>query len=294
VKFYKYWAQGEATVRSGQRPWRIRAYGGSNDSLQDALRAATATAQRAAAALEKGQPRGRYGYADRPVREEIVEEIRRGDELRAVITRNSYGALVLNTPRVMFVDVDHFSSLNPRTGAGGMTLREQLTQLWDWLRGAPSTVKRDREQRFIDRFQQVLDQRPGLGARVYRTSGGFRLLITSGEFDPTAAESHRLLEAFGSDPLYVRLCKTQECFRARLSAKFWRCHAPRPPARFPWADASEEAAYRRWEQEYHRLANQCATCELVQTLGEPAVHENVAPILETHDRLTIRPGAPLA
>jgi hypothetical protein len=103
-----------------------------------------------------------------------------------------------------------------------------------------------------------------------------------------------LLAAFGSDPMYRRLCKVQECFRARLSAKFWRCGAARPPSRFPWANAQMEAEYRRWEQDYHRQANQFATCQLMDVIGEPSVHADVEPILQTHDRLTMREGAPLA
>jgi hypothetical protein len=130
--------------------------------------------------------------------------------------------------------------------------------------------------------------------RIYRTAAGFRLLVTSDAFDPLAAETQQLLDALGSDALYVRLCKAQECFRARLSAKFWRCWATRPPSRFPWADAAQEAEYRQWQEDYHRLANECATCQFIESLGEPAIHEAVRPILEMHDRLTIQDGAPLA
>src|SRR5436853_4292927 len=43
-----------------------------------------------------------YAYADRPLREEVVESL--GD--RAAITRNRHGALVLNTSRLLFLDVD--------------------------------------------------------------------------------------------------------------------------------------------------------------------------------------------
>jgi hypothetical protein len=173
-------------------------------------------------------------------------------------------------------------------------LGETLREAWDWLRGKPSTVKLARDERILSRINEVVRSRRGMGARVYRTAGGFRLLISSATFDPMTVETNELLSAFGSDLLYTRLCKSQECFRARLSAKFWRCGANRPPSRFPWADAGEEAEYRRWEQEYHGRANQYATCELAQTLGDETVHSDVAPILEMHDRLTIRAGAPLA
>jgi hypothetical protein len=146
----------------------------------------------------------------------------------------------------------------------------------------------------ISRFEEVARSRQGFGLRIYRTAGGFRLLVTSETFDPMSPEAMGLLSAFGSDPLYMRLCQSQECFRARLSAKFWRCGAARPPSRFPWADANAERAYRQWEQAYHVRANEFATCEIVHSIGEPAIHPAVQPILETHDRLCIRAGAPLA
>ncbi len=261
--------------------------------MDEAQRRAREAAERVAAAIARGDkmPVG-YGYADRPMREEIVQEVRNGDELVAAITRNAYGALVLNTSRVMFADVDCWHSGG--LWSSGPTFNESVRELWDRLRGRPSSVKLAREARIMERIGGVVQSRPRIGVRIYRTAAGFRLLITSDTFDPLAAETHDLLTALGSDPLYVRLCKSQECFRARLSAKFWRCGVSRPPSRFPWAEAAEEAKYREWEQEYHRQANHCATCQLVESLGDPAVHDVVRPILEMHDRLTIQDGAPLA
>ena len=292
MKFYKYWAQGEATVQRDGRPWKLRAYGGSNEGIGDAQRRAREVAERAAAAVERGRPPVSYGYADRPLREEIVEEISGANGPSAVITRNSYGALVLNTSRAMFVDVDD-SPTGMRAG-GGPPLGELLRNLWAGLRGKGSIAKSSRDEQTLGRFEDAVSSHPGMGLRIYRTAGGFRLLVTSATFDPMTAETNALLSAFGSDPLYTRLCKVQECFRARLSAKFWRCGAARPPSRFPWPGAAEEAEYRKWEQDYHRKANRYATCELVKTIGELTVHGEVEPILETHDRLTIRAGAPLA
>jgi hypothetical protein len=216
------------------------------------------------------------------------------NEPAAIITRNAYGALVLNTSRVMFVDVDYYPASNPRTGGGGPSLGETLGSLWDRLRGKPPTAKVARDERLLSRFEEVVRSRPGLGIRVYRTAGGFRLLVTTTTFNPVSDEAQDLLLAFESDALYMRLCRAQECFRARLSAKFWRCGAEKPPSQFPWVDANEEAKYRQWEQDYHGYANQYSTCELAQTMGESTVHPEVEPILETHDRLSIRAGAPLA
>jgi hypothetical protein len=286
MKFYKYWAQAEATVQSGNRPWKLRAYGGSNQGMDEARQRARETAERAAAAIQQGPLASTYGYADRPLREEIVQEINGASGFAGVITRNSLGSLILNTARVMFVDVDY--------PAQEGSLVAGLRGLWGSLRGKPPAPRPDRDQPILQRFENVSRARPDLGFRVYRTAGGFRLLVTSQTFEPASADTMELLAEFGSDPLYVRLCKSQECFRARLSAKFWRCSASRPPSRFPWSDAAKEQEYRAWEQKYHAAANRFAVCELVGHRGETAVDENVQPILETHDRLTMQEGAKLA
>jgi hypothetical protein len=92
----------------------------------------------------------------------------------------------------------------------------------------------------------------------------------------------------------MRLCQAQKCFRARLTAKFWRCGARRPPSRYPWDDAAAEASYRKWEQAYHARANRHAACAYIASFGEPAMHSATRPIVEIHDRLAMLEGAPLA
>ena len=49
----------------------------------------------------------RYGYPGRPMREEILREFRAPNgAVHGIVTRNSYGCVVLNTANLMFVDVD--------------------------------------------------------------------------------------------------------------------------------------------------------------------------------------------
>ncbi len=285
MKFYKYWSKGTATVEKTKRPWTLHAYDGSNESLEDAAQRANAKAGRMADAIERGSQFSDYGYDDRPVREEIVQEIRNGESVTAVITRNSYGALVLNTERVMFVDIDLPVKSLPRP-----TLRE----FWNRLLRKPTPAPRQSDEPLIEQIKSMGATLPNFGYRIYRTFGGFRLLVTSATYDPTSTEVRDLLAAFGSDPLYVRLCQVQECFRARLSAKFWRCRAHRPPPRYPWVNSIDEAKYRKWEENYHRRANRYATCEIVGSFGDASVHADVQPILDIHDRLTLQPGAVLA
>lgn len=295
MRFHRYWARSQATVH-GSRSWQLTAYGSSDASIEAALARAQEVAERAARAIEQRGSFDNYGYGDRPIREEIVEEIHAHGTLAGVISRNSYGALVLNTSRAMFIDVDKPSAIDWTTPlASSQSLVDVLRSLFG--RGSqpqPQPQSPSHESTTLDRFQQVIDTHPELGARVYRTAAGFRLLVTSATFDPQSSGTDQLLAAFGSDPLYTRMCKAQDCFRARLSAKFWRCGATRPPSRYPWQDQQQEARYREWEQKYHARANRFATCELVATLGAPTVDSAVQPILDVHDRLTLIDGAPLA
>lgn len=285
VKFFKYWACAEADIPNQERSEKVRAYGGSHESQEEAPRRAQESAVRLATLIERGEFDGEYGYGDRPVREEILQEISGRNGLTAVITRNSYGSLILNSARVMFIDIDNVSTLSPITS---------IHKLWKSFFNGEKPALTSVQSPLMEHVEQVVRKCPGIGGRGYRTAWGYRLLITSDVFDPVSASAHSILSAFGSDPLYSRLCKLQECFRARLSAKYWRCGADRPPSRYPWRSPSEEQRYRRWEEAYHHLANQFATCEFVGSFGSSPMCDEVQSIMELHDKLTLLPGAQLA
>jgi len=294
MKFYKFWAPAEAQIEAGRRSWTLRAYGGSNQSLDDARRRAREVADRAATAITAGRAPAEYDYAERPPREEIIEEIASGDDAIAVITRNSYGSLVLNTSHAMFIDVDYPRNINRAKDAA--TLGGGVKSLWGRLTGQSAKTiapAPNQDDLLLARFEQVTNSHSGLGIRVYRTAAGYRLLATSQPYDPMSPEAEKLLSAFGSDALYMRLCKAQQCFRARLTAKYWRCAAAKPPRRYPWTTAEEESDYRQWEQAYHKQANKFAVCSHITEFGESAICDAVAPVLELHDRLTINDQAQL-
>src|SRR6266852_5839712 len=85
------------------------AWGWSVISISEAEAAAKQAAQRLADRFESKEflPGHQGYYPNRPLREQILQEIKPdGGEVIALITRNSYGCQVLNTDRVMFVDID--------------------------------------------------------------------------------------------------------------------------------------------------------------------------------------------
>lgn len=251
------------------------AYGWSDASVEEARRCGEERARRIAAAKAgEGGGQGEYPYPDRPVREEVIE---RDEAAGWVITRNSYGALVLNAAEAMFVDIDL-----PATGGG----------VFGRLFGKK---KPDPGQAIIEQTRQVIGGMSGMGARLYRTAGGFRVLITSETYDPTGDLAHDLLGAFGSDERYAALCRMQACFRARLTPKPWRCNVRRPPVRFPFHDEAQAQKQAAWLSEYERARGRFGVCELVESLGNLLVVPQVEPVLRLHDQhACANAGGPLA
>jgi len=283
VKFFKHWARVEDEVDLAGQKWKTVRFGGSNESLADAEAIARRAIARFTDRMRRGESPDSYGYFDRALREEIIDTIGDPGTPTAVITRNGYGALVLNTSRVMFADVD----APPKVTAGGI-LRGLLAIFVGMPTEDPAPPQPPKQ------IEEVIEQDPTLGMRVYRTAAGFRCLVTSRLFEPKSEESEKLLASLSSDPLYQRLCRAQECFRARLTPKFWRCSMRRPPARFPWAGEAEEAAMRAWEADYRDRCQPYAVCELVDESGSKELNPEAAAIVRLHDEMTCSEGLPLA
>ncbi len=283
VRILRHWATETARVtRPDGPPWRLSAWGGSAKSLEDARQRAGAALAALVRRVEAGEDPEHYPYADRPLREEIVDELDgSGDEPRAVITRNSYGALVLNTRETMFIDVD----LPAEAGSG---LARAVAGLFGRKRD-------DGEPPGLVGVRAAATRWPDLGLRVYRTRKGLRCLVTTATYDPNGAPATDILAAFGSDPLYIRLCSVQECFRARLTPKPWRIGAPRPPARYPWASSEHERRHREWVRDYEEASARFTTCEFLTAIGPQRIAPEIEPIVELHDRYVLSPtGTELA
>ncbi len=256
---------------------RITARGWSNESLDAARRQAIETAQKVAIWIASGKAERRhYLYGERPLPEPVIREFSKD----AVVTRNAYGALVLNTSRLMFIDVDHPEEAPSAPGASGF-----LSSLFG--KKAPEPPRRTTP---LDRIIDAT-QRNGLHGRVYQTAAGFRVIIDSREFEPGSAGAESILKDFGSDPLYVRLCRMQESFRARLTPKPWRCQTYKPPATFPFETPQVENRYAQWISLYEAKSQNFATCRYLQDVG--SVAGGLTPeVIAFHDEQT-RAGSSL-
>ncbi len=210
------------------------------------------------------------------MREEIIQTLREGDEDIAIVTRNRYGALVLNTASVLFVDVDY-----PAVKANG---------LWDALLLAVSPARRQWRaaavrELTLDSVREWSRENPDHCFRIYRTRAGLRLLFTDRRYDPKAEDVCRILRELGSDPLYRRLTLKQECFRARLTPKPWRCGVKNPPHQYPWKNPEAERACRDWKRRYEQATKRYTVCEFVEVCGSASPDGEIAAVLELHDRL---------
>ena len=104
----RHWAEARLQHREGRRTVTVRRFGWSDESEAQAQAHAEARAREAldrvlaGEALPRNERRVAYNGADgMPIREEIVD--RHGE---AIVTRNGYGALCLNTPDLLFADID--------------------------------------------------------------------------------------------------------------------------------------------------------------------------------------------
>lgn len=257
-------ATGSAHAPDGRR-YALRIWGWSAGSVAEAAslarqRLAEASARIAAGALQEQA----YFYGKAPLREEIVRTL--GAE--AIVTRNRYGALVLNAARVPFIDVD--------TPSSGVSSGGGFLGLFGGRQADPAAA-------VLEGVRAACRRSPGTSFRIYRTAAGFRLLVTDLLLDPASAQAQALLAAFSADPFFVKLCKLQASFRARLTPKPWRCGCVLPPGSFP-REAAAQAAFGSWLQEYEAASRSRATCELVERLGPGRTLPEAAQIVAEHDR----------
>lgn len=309
-----HWAEARRQHKQPGRQITVRRFGWSSASADDAQamaeRRAAEALQRLLAGrqLPRREPKVPYnGAAGVPIREEVLA--RHGEE---VITRNAYGARCLNTPVALFADVDFEPELAGRAvftaffvllaaalaagnvsrswGLGIVLVLAALALAVPLARGVQRVVRvlhGGAEAQARKRLARFVAARPAWNVRVYRTPLGLRLLATH---RPCAADDEEVAAFFaavGADPVYVRMCRNQHCFRARLSAKPWRIGVaghlrPRPGV---WPVAPERRALRQaWVERYEALAAGWAACRFVEAVGSGAVHERLQPVVELHDR----------
>jgi hypothetical protein len=321
----QFWAEARIQYRSDKRQITVRRFGWSDASQEDAQANADARAkdafQRVAAGekIARREPKVSYNGAEGvPIREEILR--RHGN---TIITRNLYGAHCLNTPEVLFADVD-FDWPTPSRLTCGMILLLVAGACWlGWSRDSFKTgllsailalflgvlaaqfLHRLRmfaaggaENRARKRIESFAAAHRDWRLRLYRTPAGFRVLALHRTFDPAEAAVGEFFEALGTDRVYARMCANQRCFRARVSPKPWRIGIsrhlrPRPGV---WPIKPEQMPMRReWIENYERSAASYSACRFEKEFGTGGVHDSALAVQRLHDELSrAGSGLPMA
>jgi hypothetical protein len=313
----EYWAEAKERIVVDGKARTYRRYGWSDDSEEDAHSKAKERLAEAVAQARRGERVRRidqkvaYNGADGlPIREEIIS--RRGD---SVITRNAYGAACLNTPDVMFADVDVEEPSYVGYGWSVFALFVVAAfytryscdcdgQLYFWaitiaailLSGPLGNLinrvvgffRTDRFEAALGKIEAVAKKKPRWILRVYRTPNGYRVLAMHDSFDPTGRAAQDFMKSIGGDPLYALMCRNQNCFRARLSPKPWRIGIqehlrPRPGV---WPIAEERMSdRRRWVRMYESKAASYAACRYETTFGSGRTYRKCEEVRRLHDDL---------
>ncbi|MCE9544611.1 MAG: hypothetical protein K8T25_03710 [Planctomycetia bacterium] len=311
----QFWAEGRFRHRDEQRQVTFRRFGWSDISQEDAQLQADARAREAFDRFVAGVKVNRRerkvpynGAEGLPIREEIIE--RYGD---TVITRNSYGARCLNTPDVLFADVDLDSG--PTWPVLLFVYGGSLAAagaVWWWLHsmvlaivagllalvvtwivaairaveipGDPEKLEAETQRRivaFVDRHREW-------HVRVYRTPAGMRALVMHRTFDPNESAVAEFFAALKSDPIYVLMCQRQHCFRARVSPKPWRigiaAHIKPRPGTWP-VKPERLPARSAWIEAYEKAARDFAACEFIEAVGGATIHPKAEAVRRVHDDL---------
>ena len=324
----RYWSEAsELQVLPRRRRVTLRRFGWSSTSQEDADVHARQRLEEALDVLRRGGEKALRGLRRRerrvayaggeglPIREEIVRE---WEGAEVVVTRNSYGALCLNARRAMFVDIDakHAGAgccgcLGVLAGAAagavagpwwpdlprprllgalaGAALLSGIAVLVARIRPALSLRHSDPLEWARRRIAAWCDLRPEWSVRIYETPAGVRLLVAHDTFDPTDARARAFMKFADADPLYVRMCELQKCFRARVSPKPWRIGMKthfRAGGPWPILDEGQLARRSEWVREYEERSAGHASCRYVETVGTGRMAPGVEEVRRIHDDLS--------
>lgn len=288
----RFWTTAEDDVRTpAGTTLALRIWGWSTTSLADAASVAAERLRQVSAAASRGERLASWAYYPRlPLREETLAEVTTQDgTLLGIVTRNRYGAEVLNTDRILIADIDLPEEVQPPHPRQGRSPGLVGRLLGRNRREEPGTnlepgAVGDGLRAAIERIDRFAAAHQDLGVRTYRTAAGLRVIVTGGDLPAGSLAAESALRELDSDPLYVRLCTTHETYRARLTPKPWRCGWA--SATIPWPhEATQRARAERWLEGYTERSDGFATTRLLSSTG-PLANPEEAQLLTLHDGVT--------
>lgn len=266
MKLFKIWTSEKGKVIIDGEEKEVVCYGGSNASIEEARSRAKEKIER----LQRKINGDKRVIADYEV--EIREEILQTIDDKSIITRNRYGAQVLNTENLMFLDID-----KPRTSFGDLFKKKDPTQhkarIFDSIRKLASSLKYS-----------------SLGFRIYETFQGARVIVLGKDFNMRDRETVSMMNEFYCDALYVAICRKQVCFRARLTPKPYRMNMQ--PYKVQYPRETDDPIFQNWLRDYEYQSRNYSSCKLVEQIGASLLMPDAVKI---HDEITgISYNLPLA
>ncbi len=259
MKTFKFWTLEKQTILIEGRREEITCYGGSNVSVEDARRAAREKAEKVQRKIA-GEKQLFEDY-DVEIREEVLKVV----DDHAVITRNRYGAQVLNVEKLMILDIDE-----PKVagGLGGLFGKKK--------------DKRSPKAEIFDMVRKLAATKYGqYGFRIYETFRGARVIVLGRDFDPRDDATRKMMSEFNCDPLYALLCGKQDCYRARLTPKPSRARVRGIKVKFPREGTDNQL--EQWLAEYENASRNFSVCKFVEQIG---ASQPVPDVVRLHDELT--------
>lgn len=218
----------------------------------------------------------RYHYeVDDVIREFVIEQIvGTKNEILGVVSRNAYGSLILNAASMLIVDID---------------IEHHVTRpsLLGRLLGKHGVDADSIRQHRLELIRSLSRQNPNWSLGVYQTAAGLRVIVTNEFFPAQDAFVASIMDMLMADRLYRKLCRTQNCFRARLTPKPWRIGLTETAPKFPFPNSDVESEFDRWYKKYLQRAAKYSVCQKIAHFGPDETIPECRPLVELHDRLTL-------
>ena len=258
MKIFTHWMAEKRRVDIQGEDREITTYGGSNVSMEEAAFKAKDKMEKIIRKINGD----RHVFDDYEV--EIREEILQTVDEKTIITRNRYGAQVMNAENLLFLDID-----KPKpAGLGGL-----------FKKNTPESGK----ERIFDMVRKLAagSAYAGLGFRLYETYQGARVIVTGGNFEARSRETQSLMKDFNVDPLYASICRKQGCFRARLTPKPWRMKMKAYKVRYPREDVDSQ--FNEWLRAYEQASRNFRVCKFIEQAGAGS---GMSEAVRLHDEMT--------
>jgi hypothetical protein len=193
-----------------------------------------------------------------------------------LVTRNAYGSLVLNTDRMLMIDVDQ----PPKSGPAANIIKN----VFRMFSGKAEPPPAESGHGLPTNLREALDH-SNRAFRVYQTAAGWRLILCDSAIAAVDNSSLEIMRQFPVDPQYLKLCERQKTCRARLTPKSWRVGLDRPRYRYPYESPRVESAMAEWSANYLKAIDGHRTCRLLEG-GDLKIAPELVSMIELHDQLS--------